>query len=90
MGEEAAALDRETEVVWSRVAPAIQGAGQGQPIEGVVYLDRVEVVEVGLEHAAVRSLLRIEAAPPVLVLPAGGADPNLGCHSFWLGRVPLP
>ena len=60
-------------------AQPFDGGVGGQAVEGVVDLDRVEDGRVVLEPEALRQLLGIELALPVLVDPARAADVD-GLH----------
>src|SRR5205809_479237 len=56
--------------------PAIERAGRGQTVEAVIDFNRVEVGRIIFEPALLRQVVRIEAAAPMFVDPAGTADPN--------------
>jgi hypothetical protein len=73
MGEVPACLHRHDEIVRGANVPAREGAGRGQPIEGVVVLHHQVVRGMVPQPAALRHARRVEPAP-VAVLPAGGAD----------------
>src|SRR3954469_23652433 len=69
-----AGLDRVDETFWRAPAPGRESRSLGQPIKGVVDLDRVEPLRVVLEPAALGQLAGIEIAAPMRVLPSGAAD----------------
>src|SRR5207245_940876 len=76
--EIAARLDGEEEARRGRSHPVSHDLAPRQPVEGRVHLDRVEVARVEGEPIARRQARRIEdAVPPVVVVPAGTADPDL-------------
>src|SRR6266513_3232353 len=77
MGDEAIELDGVDKVVGHGPAPLLERLLFGLPVEGVVQLDGVEVTRVVLEPPRRREILWIEAALPVLVLPARCDDPVL-------------
>src|SRR4051812_23051002 len=72
----ATGLDGEDETRRALLHPALDRRGGGQPVEGVVDLDRVEALGVVREPPALRQALGIETLAPVRVGPAGAADPN--------------
>ena len=74
VGEETAGLDRPAEVRRGARPPRLERRPLGQPVEGVVALDRGEVRRVVLEPQPLGQSLRVEAAAPVPVLPARRPD----------------
>src|SRR5438445_2073296 len=80
MGDVATALDGEEEARWRLLRPANKTLPRRLPIEGVIELDRVEVLGVEGEVLARRELLGIEALTPVRIRPSGTADTDLACH----------
>ena len=54
--------------------PGLHGLALGQPVEGRVYLDRVEDLRVALQPASRGQSIGVEAAAPVTVAPARAAD----------------
>ena len=76
MGDEAAALDRKDEILRCFVMPAGKGFGALQRLMRAVDLDRVEKPAGIGELVALAQFLRIEAAAPAGIAPAGdaGAD----------------
>src|SRR5205807_784784 len=79
MGQVAARLEREQEVLGCLLDPAGHRVRAGQAVEGGIDLDGVEERRVVLEPAARRQPLRVYAAAPVVVVPARAADVN-GLH----------
>lgn len=51
MGDEPAALDRETEVVRSVLSPGRKGVCRRKVIEAIVDFHRIEVSDIELQHA---------------------------------------
>jgi hypothetical protein len=74
VGEEAAGLDGDDEVGRGAGAPACECVAGGEAVEGVVDLHGGEVGGVLLQPTGGGEGGGIEDVPPVLVLPAGGAD----------------
>src|SRR6185312_10492047 len=81
VGDVAAHLHREAEPFGTLIDPALDGGAGGEAVEGVVDLDRVEVLGVEAEPGALRDALRIEELAPVGVDPARAADVDL---HYWL------
>ncbi len=77
VGQVTARLDREQESGRCLLDPPGDGSAGGEPVEGVVDLDRVEQRRVVLEPPGGRKALRIDPAAPVVVVPAGTSDPDL-------------
>jgi len=74
VGDVTADLDRELEVTGGPFGPAANRRFGGQPVEGVVDLDRVEDLGVALEPAPLGQPFGVENAPPIAVVPARAAD----------------
>src|SRR2546423_6675713 len=74
MGDVAAALDGEKEARRRLLRPANKALPRRPPIEGVIELDRVQVLGVESELLARRVLLGIEALTPVRIRPSVTAD----------------
>jgi hypothetical protein len=76
MGDEAAALDGEDETVRRLVMPAREGFGALQRVMRAVDLDRVDMPAGIGQLVGLSQLLRVEAAAPAGIAPAGDADPD--------------
>src|SRR5690348_8393120 len=74
MGDEAAPLEREDEIVRRLLVPATEAVRSLQRIEGAIDLNRVEGTTGKFELATVRQAFGIEIASPGGVEPAGDAD----------------
>ncbi len=72
--QEAGRLHRDDVVGGRTGAPLLEDLAGRQPVEAVVHLDRGEGGGVVLEPEPLGQPGRVEAAAPVAVLPAGGAD----------------
>jgi hypothetical protein len=70
VGQVLARLDREDEVVRRVVDPAVDRRRLGQPVEGGVDLDGVELARVVLEPPPRRQARRVERLLPAGVVPA--------------------
>ena len=85
-----AALEREDEAARDGRAPRIARRGPRQRVEGAVDLDRRQPLgEVG-QPALRRQPRRIEAAAPVGIDPAGGADANRSRHGARGRAIAVP
>jgi hypothetical protein len=82
MGEEAAGLHGEQEVVAGLRAPGAKGRLAGQPVERVVELDRREVARVERQPLARRQPDRVEALAPVRIDVAAGAEVEPSAHAL--------
>src|ERR1700732_2689138 len=81
VGDVAAAFDRKRKA-WRRLlSPGLEALPWRLPIEGVVELDRVEVLRVEREVLSRRHLVRVEHLPPVRVRPARTTDTDIPRHS---------
>jgi hypothetical protein len=87
VGQVAAHLDGEDEPRRALLDPTGDSRAVREPVEGVVDLDRVKELRVVLEPAARRQPLRVHAPAPVLIVPAGAADPDLS-HTAVVPRRP--
>src|SRR5436853_1331884 len=76
MGDEPAALDGKDETVRRLVMPARERFGALQRIMRAVDLDRVEMPAGVGQLVGLAQLLRVEAAAPAGIAPAGDADPD--------------
>jgi hypothetical protein len=74
MSDEAAAFDSEAEIMRCLLTPIADGSFRGQSIKAVVNFNRLEVSNVPRQILCGRKFSGIEAAFPVFVMPAGGAD----------------
>ena len=74
VGDESARLHRDDEPGRRLVPPAFERGALGEAVERVVHLDRAEPLGVVREPVPLRHAIRIEHAPPVVVLPTAGAD----------------
>jgi len=74
VGEEAGCLDGQDVVGRRPGGPGLEALPRRQPVEGVVDLDGLPLRGVVLQPQPLRQVLGVEAAAPVVVLPAGGAD----------------
>src|SRR6266508_1420668 len=77
MGQVSIRFDRVNESFRRLLAPGLEGLSGGQLIESIVDLDRGERLGVELEPLLRRRFFRIEAPPPVLVIPARASDVDL-------------
>src|SRR5207302_2956317 len=73
-GDETAALNGEDETIRRLVMPAGEGFGALQRIMRAVDLDRVEMPAGISQFVGLAQLLRVEAAAPAGIAPAGDAD----------------
>src|SRR5207248_7055067 len=80
VGEVAAALHGEEKAVGRLAAPGLEDGALRQAIEGEIDLYGPEILGVEWQLPLARQLVRVEGAQPVLVDPAGGADPEFS-HS---------
>src|SRR5215472_271595 len=69
-------LDGDDEVVRGLLAPVLELGRLREAVEGVVEFDGREAVGVEGQPLALGHALRVETAPPVSVLPPGGAYPE--------------
>src|SRR5439155_9974018 len=76
VGQVTTDLDGHDEVVRGALRPGLEGAPLGQPVERVVGFDGREPGGVRLEPGTLGELAGIERTSPVVVLPAGGPDPD--------------
>ncbi len=76
MGEVAARLEAEHKVIGRRGIPAFEGGPLRQTVEDIVDLDRLETVGVEGEPLSRRQSNRVQATPPIGVLPTRGSDDN--------------
>jgi hypothetical protein len=81
MSDEATCLHAEAELAGCGVVPVPEGILGWEPIKSVVHLDCVEYASVQGEPLRRRTLLRIQRAAPMLVVPAPGADSYVRGHS---------
>ncbi len=88
VGDVPAGLDREQKPRRHAVVPVHHRLLLRQVVESVVDLDRVEVLGVVLEPFVLAEFLRVEPADPVIVVPAGGADPDVAV-AVAHGKTPL-
>src|SRR4051794_40590753 len=86
MGDEAAALDCEDEAVRRLVMPLREIFRTLQRVMRAVDLDRVEVAGSVGELVALAQPLRIKAAAPAAIAPAGDADADLAAPRCVFGR----
>jgi hypothetical protein len=87
MGKETARLDRIQEVAGRPLPPFVESRSLRQSVERVVDLDSIEVQRVMGEPTSLGQLRRIEAAPPMAVLPSRTADPD-SCSATHYRRAP--
>jgi len=78
MGDESAAFEREDETRGDLVMPCAEGGGTGKAVECYIELNGSKYVAVVFEPLALRQVLRIEDAFPVLIAEAAASDPE-----FW-------
>src|SRR5215469_7184283 len=78
--DEPAPFRREQEIRGSRFPPLPKTALNGKAVETVVQLDRVEVALIVVEHLRRGPSRWIVPADPMLVVPAGSADPDISAH----------
>src|SRR5437773_1338710 len=76
MGEKPARFHRIDEPARRAPPPRRKSCGGGQPIKGVVDLDRVEALRVVLQPTALRQIGRIKITVPVFVLPTRAPHAN--------------
>src|SRR5690606_2505488 len=90
VGDVAAALDREHEVVWRLVMPAAETVWMLQRIEAAVEFDGGEAARGMFQLAPLRQPGRIEGAAPARIAPAGNPDPCTSlCHQPRSRRLSL-
>src|SRR5215467_12600921 len=82
MCDETAGFYCETEVSRCFPPPIFDGGFGRQPVEAVVDFDCVEVFRVPGQILSASQFFRVETTAPMLVMPSGGADPDLGCYRF--------
>src|SRR3954449_5350488 len=85
MGDEPAALDCEDETVRRLVMPLREIFGALQRVMRAVDLDRVEMAGGMGELVALAQPLRIKAAAPAAIAPAGDSDPDLAAPRWAFG-----
>src|SRR5690606_34588253 len=81
VGEVAARLHGHDEAGRGLFAPPLEHRPLGQPVEGVVHLDRGELLGVPLQPAALGQARGVQHAAPVAVLPSRRADPQRHARS---------
>ena len=77
MGESTGRLHRHQESGWEPPAPGRERGIRRPPVETGVEFDGVECLDVAGEPVARVRAGRVQHAVPVVVTPAGGADPDL-------------
>src|SRR2546430_17223468 len=73
MSDEAARLHAEAELARRSVTPVPQGI-LGRELKSIVHLNRVKYARIQVKPLRRRTLLRVQGAAPMLVVPARGAD----------------
>src|SRR5947207_9501362 len=84
MRDEAAGFHGEKEVGGCRIPPGRKRFLSGEPIEGIVQLDCIEMADVFGEHPAAWQAGVIERPTPMFVVPPGCTDVTERDFSCWL------
>ena len=73
-------LDGVEKILRRDFVPLLQSLLFRQVVEGIVDFDGIEILGVILEPFALWQVGGIEPSAPVVVIPAGRADPNIAVH----------
>lgn len=82
-------LGAENEVIWRALSPLLDSLGSGNPIEGAVNLDAVEVERIVLQEVRRLRALGVKTSDPSLGGPTGRTEEELAVRCDHNSKYPI-